>query len=124
MRINILGRPSPNDIELMAKIRQWFHKSNEDRPCPQAHKKYLFGEDNSWGGPSFLTVLRGPAHSGGGNSQAGVQTTKAPVGEPYVVYQIISGSDLLSHPVSGAVPSALEGLTSLFGMGRGVAPPL
>ena len=33
------------------------------------------------------------------------------------------GGDLLSHPVSRAVPSALEGLTSLFGMGRGVAPP-
>ncbi len=27
------------------------------------------------------------------------------------------GNDLLSHP--GAVPSALIGLTSLFGMGRG-----
>src|SRR6185295_11051353 len=33
------------------------------------------------------------------------------------------GGDLLSHPVSRAVPSALEGLTSLFGMGRGVTPP-
>jgi hypothetical protein len=34
------------------------------------------------------------------------------------------GGDLLSHPVSGAVPSALEGLTSGFGMGPGVSPPL
>jgi hypothetical protein len=34
------------------------------------------------------------------------------------------GDDLLSHPVSGAVPSALEGLTAVFGMGTGVAPPL
>jgi hypothetical protein len=34
------------------------------------------------------------------------------------------GSDLLSHPVSRAVPSALEGLTSGFGMGPGVPPPL
>ena len=33
------------------------------------------------------------------------------------------GSDLLSHSVSGAVPSALEGLTSGFGMGPGVPPP-
>jgi hypothetical protein len=32
------------------------------------------------------------------------------------------GSDLLSHCY--AVPSALAGLTSLFGMGRGGAPPL
>src|SRR5947209_4131330 len=33
------------------------------------------------------------------------------------------GGVLLSHTLSGAVPSALEGLTALFGMGRGVAPP-
>ena len=32
------------------------------------------------------------------------------------------GSDLLSHKT--AVPSALAGLTSLFGMGRGGTPPL
>ena len=34
------------------------------------------------------------------------------------------GDALLSHKVSLAVPSALEGLTSVFGMGTGVAPPL
>ena len=34
------------------------------------------------------------------------------------------GDGLLSHPVSEAVPSALEGLTSVFGMGTGVTPPL
>ena len=33
------------------------------------------------------------------------------------------GSDLLSHAVASAVPSALEGLTAVFGMGTGVAPP-
>src|SRR5947207_14139372 len=33
------------------------------------------------------------------------------------------GGDLLSHPVTRAVPSALEGLTSGFGMGPGVSPP-
>src|SRR4029450_4732011 len=35
----------------------------------------------------------------------------------------VSGGDLLSHPVARAVPSALEGLTSGFGMGPGVSPP-
>ena len=35
-----------------------------------------------------------------------------------------SGSVLLSHPVTRTVPSALEGLTSVFEMGTGVAPPL
>ena len=33
------------------------------------------------------------------------------------------GDDLLSHAVTHAVPSALEGLTSVFGMGTGVSPP-
>ena len=32
------------------------------------------------------------------------------------------GSDLLYHTVTSIVPSALMGLTSLFGMGRGVSP--
>src|SRR5262245_12857946 len=34
------------------------------------------------------------------------------------------GDDLLFHTVTRAVPSAQEGLTSVFGMGTGVAPPL
>ena len=34
------------------------------------------------------------------------------------------GSDLLSHTASRAVPSALVGLTSVFGMGTGVTPPI
>ena len=34
------------------------------------------------------------------------------------------GDDLLSHSVARAVPSALEVLTTVFGMGTGVAPPL
>ena len=33
------------------------------------------------------------------------------------------GNDLLSHARARAVPSALEGLTSEFGMGSGMAPP-
>ena len=32
------------------------------------------------------------------------------------------GGDLLSHTVTHAVPSALRGLTSVFGMGTGVTP--
>ena len=34
------------------------------------------------------------------------------------------GTDLLSHARWNAVPSALAGLTSGFGMGPGVTPPL
>ena len=36
----------------------------------------------------------------------------------------VLGGDLLSHGLSAAVPSALEGLTCVFGMGTGVPPPL
>ena len=35
-----------------------------------------------------------------------------------------SGGVLLSHTLAGAVPSALVGLASGFGMGPGVSPPL
>ena len=34
------------------------------------------------------------------------------------------GNDLLSQGVSTQVPSVLEGLTAVFGMGTGVSPPL
>ena len=37
--------------------------------------------------------------------------------------RINSGGVLLSHAVTRAVPSALEGLTSEFGMGSGMTPP-
>ena len=33
------------------------------------------------------------------------------------------GGVLLSHRVAPAVPSALEDLTTVFGMGTGVTPP-
>ena len=35
-----------------------------------------------------------------------------------------SGSDLLSHTVAHAVPSAPKDLTSVFGMGTGVTPSI
>jgi hypothetical protein len=37
---------------------------------------------------------------------------------------VVSGGVLLSHILAGAVPSALEGLASGFGMGPGVSPSL
>jgi hypothetical protein len=49
-----------------------------------------------------------------------VDKKKPPRGE---AFSINSGDDLRSHTVSRAVSSALEGLTSVFGMGTGVAPP-
>ena len=38
--------------------------------------------------------------------------------------QCMSGGVLLSHTVTSAVPSALKGLASGFGMGPGVSPSL
>jgi hypothetical protein len=37
---------------------------------------------------------------------------------------ITPGGVLLSHLLTGAVPSALQGLTAVFGMGTGVSPAL
>ena len=41
-----------------------------------------------------------------------------------LVVWLVFGGVLLSHTLAGAVPSALEGLASGFGMGPGVSPPL
>ena len=38
--------------------------------------------------------------------------------------RFLTGNDLLSQGASSQVPSALEGLTSWFGMEQGVSPPL
>ena len=43
-------------------------------------------------------------------------------GRPFL--HVESGGVLLSHPLPEAVPSALEGLASGFGMRPGVSPPL
>ncbi len=50
------------------------------------------------------------------------ENPRCPRGTPGVS-QKESGSDLLSRAVSREVPSALEGLTSVFGMGTGGTPP-
>ena len=39
-------------------------------------------------------------------------------------FNLNSGNYLLSHTVARAVPSAQEGLTSVFGMGTGGSPPI
>src|SRR5262249_22010670 len=52
---------------------------------------------------------------------AGPENVEGGLAAPFVIYP---GSDLLSRAVTSAVPSALEGLTAVFGMGTGVAPPV
>ena len=63
-----------------------------------------------------------------GDELGGEQPAKAKAPNPHMCVrtrglQKKSGSDLLSRAVSRGVPSALEGLTSVFGMGTGVTPP-
>ena len=50
--------------------------------------------------------------------------SKKPIRMLEWAFKIKFGGDLLSHTVTHAVPSALEGLTSVFGMGTGVTPPV
>ena len=66
--------------------------------------------------PPAAPALRAPPPAGsGGPAGAGV-----PVPVPRHA-TLGSGGDLLSRAREGQVPSALRGLTALFGMGRGVA---
>ena len=54
--------------------------------------------------------------------KAGTGMKKAPVLTG--AFRDRSGGVLLSHAVARAVPSGLRGLTTVFGMGTGVAPSL
>ncbi len=64
-----------------------------------------------------------------GELSKGVQRDRAPKAKSpnecsNGLFKINFGSDLLSHRVAPAVPSALEDLTAVFGMGTGVPPPV
>ena len=50
--------------------------------------------------------------------------TKTPQHKAEAFREFNPGDDLLSHAVTRAVPWALEGLTTVFGMGTGVTPPV
>ena len=59
-----------------------------------------------------------------GSPGAGKMGTKKPARVSSSGFEKESGGDLLSHRGNSAVPSALEGLTSEFGMRSGGAPPV
>ena len=52
----------------------------------------------------------------------GVQKAKARLSTRTGLCYKNPGDDLLSHAVAHIVPSALRGLSALFGMGRGISP--
>jgi hypothetical protein len=95
----------------------------------RAERGHRLGDLQSLHQPGRYQPVRGP----GGVTVARSTTvphTKGPpgcgVGAPYlcVWWGVVFGGVLLSHTLAGAVPSALEGLASGFGMGPGVSPPL
>ena len=56
--------------------------------------------------------------------QGPLRIGKSPTSRDVGLFEISSGGVLLSHTDDRAVPSALEDLTSEFGMGSGVTPPV
>ena len=65
----------------------------------------------------------GPVEAGS-SARALRKCQKAPAVMSGAFWSAKSGDVLLSQGVSAQVPSALAGLTSVFGMGTGVTPPL
>ena len=54
-------------------------------------------------------------------SQIEIEDAKSPTSyKRSGAFELNPGGDLLSHTATRAVPSALRGLTSVFGMGTGV----
>jgi hypothetical protein len=107
-----------------ARARGWWPRGTARH---QAVRSSLRGEDQRYAaaGPSTsragvaCTTLRPPATPAPGPFPlGGAVITHGPSKER------VFGGDLLSHTVSRAVPSALKGLASGFGMEPGVSPSL
>jgi hypothetical protein len=74
---------------------------------------------------SFIRTLAGrPDRHGRLNRPSLTPSGPSPGGGPPARDKKKPGNDLLSHSAARAVPSARAGLTSVFGMGTGVSPPL
>ena len=63
----------------------------------------------------------GKASASAGPRKGGRDSTARTPEEPGR-WQRVAGDGLLSQALSSQVPSALQGLTAVFGMGTGVAP--
>jgi hypothetical protein len=82
----------------------------------------VYGSENGVGLMKKSALVKSTPGHGLGASCGTEGNKKAPQTRGFL--GVKRGNGLLSHPVSRAVPSGLEGLTSVFGMGTGVAPPL
>jgi hypothetical protein len=79
---------------------------------------YLRGNDDSQFFRDYQTMYKDKILNGGVLQMYKIKTRNCNA----VPGKINFGGDLLSHIASHAVPSALKGLTSVFGMGTGVSP--
>ena len=89
---------------------------------PGSTARWQFGhvvDPSDMAGKPSPRLQRSPGISGAPRTPENAK--KPPQGSGF--FEINPGTDLLSHPRWRAVPSALEGLTSGFGMGPGVTPP-
>jgi hypothetical protein len=75
----------------------------------------------TWGGRRWVAVAPGGGGHGGKRAyEEGSAGTIADVYGPFS--HVVFGGDLLSHTLTSAVPSALQGLATGFGKGPGVPP--
>src|SRR4051794_35184662 len=91
--------------------------------CPPTRGRSGFPDGNRQGSgslPASRPFVNPPAHLPGLSTLRG-RETKAP-DRSGAFQRLLSGNDLLSHTLAHAVPSALRGLTAVFGMGTGVTP--
>ena len=116
-------RPSPTSLRASAAPRcaPSTRPSLRCRPCP-ALPVPRRGRGAGAGGPGPVARARGTLRFPGRHVRQRTRNAKKP--PPRRGLQKKSGGDLLSQGVPPQVPSALAGLTSVFGMGTGVTPPL
>ena len=85
--------------------------------CESAHRRRTVGVRR--GCRAEQTARKAQNSPGRGQEGIKIKTRKISLSGFY----FNPGNDLLSHRVTPAVPSAHEGLTTVFGMGTGVTPP-
>jgi hypothetical protein len=73
-----------------------------------------------------MNLVKEVKFSGNGTGNGRISLVKNKIEKPNSSKRIgllkTPGNDLLSHTVTRIVPSALRGLSALFGMGRGISP--
>ena len=119
----------PAQIENYSRIlRESRHRAGEQRPATRFVTSAGRGLYRISLEPpiSIICGPRGPLPPGGSNTRRvpGEKQKPARVMRPKRAFLLNPGSVLLSHRLAATVASASEGLTAVFGMGTGGAPPV